>query len=64
MPVYTAYWEGPVMHQALADAKQEAQAVMGAMFKLAALQAGGEEGKFSVSSFQKEKTEPAPLTLP
>lgn len=26
------------MHQALADAKQEAQAVMGAMFKLAALE--------------------------
>lgn len=55
--------EGPVLHQALADARQEALAVMGAMFKLAALQAGGEEGKFSVSSFQKEKTEPAPLTL-
>jgi exodeoxyribonuclease VIII len=40
--------QGPVTHQALADAKQEAQAVMGALFKLAALEAGEVGEVFSV----------------
>ena len=39
--------EGPVMHQALADARQEAQAVMGAMFKLAALRTSDIEHRTS-----------------
>jgi hypothetical protein len=63
--------EGPVTHQALADAKQEAQAVMGAMFKLAAMEGGmshesrgtGEEQSVSFSSPMTHQPM-TPLPLP
>jgi len=60
---------GPVTHQALADAKQEAQAVMGALFKLEAMRTSniehrtsdveGREGEENSSAARGEDLTPA-----